>query len=116
MYSAKAHVVWTKHWPLSSMPQSHLQKTTSVKWDGKPAVIFGRKPETGEFVLTDGSGFEAKGYDGLATSPRMMAQIQSTRSKVNVTELVQLYATLWPQLEAAVPTNFRGYVKGDLLY
>jgi hypothetical protein len=91
------------------------QKTTSVKWDGKPAVIFGRKPDTGEFVLTDGSGFEAKGYDGLATSPRMMAQIQSTR-KGERAELVQLYADLWPQLEAAVPENFRGYVKGDLLY
>jgi len=91
------------------------QKTTSVKWDGKPAVIFGRKPDTGEFVLTDGSGFEAKGYDGLATSPKMMAQIQSTR-KGERGELVQLYADLWPQLEAAVPTNFRGYVKGDLLY
>jgi len=91
------------------------QKTTSVKWDGKPAVIFGRKPDTGEFVLTDGSGFEAKGYDGLATSPQMMAQIQSTR-KGERGELIQVYADLWPQLQAAVPENFRGYVKGDLLY
>ena len=91
------------------------QKTTTVKWDGKPAVVFGRKPDTGEFVLTDGSGFEAKGYDGLATSPKMMAQIQSTR-KGERGELVQLYADLWPQLEAATPTNFRGYVQGDLLY
>jgi hypothetical protein len=90
-------------------------KTTTVKWDGKPAVIFGRKPDTGEFVLTDGSGFEAKGYDGLATSPRMMADIQRNRSGAR-DELIQLYATLWPMLEAATPTNFRGYVKGDLLY
>jgi hypothetical protein len=90
-------------------------KTTTVKWDGKPAVIFGRKPDTGEFVLTDGSGFEAKGYDGLATSPRMMADIQRTRSGAR-DELIQLYATLWPKLEAATPANFRGYVKGDLLY
>lgn len=89
--------------------------TTTVKWDGKPAVIFGRKPATGEFVLTDGSGFEAKGYDGLATSPRMMADIQSRRSG-DRTELVQLYARLFPVLEAALPDNFRGYVKGDLLY
>ena len=90
-------------------------KTTTVKWDGKPAVIFGRKPDTGEFVLTDGSGFEAKGYDGLATSPKMMSDIQRTRSGAR-DELIQLYATLWPKLEAALPTNFRGYVKGDLLY
>jgi hypothetical protein len=89
--------------------------TTTAKWDGKPAVIFGRKPSTGEFVLTDGSGFEAKGYDGLATSPRMMADIQSKRSG-DRTELIQLYATLFPILEAALPNGFRGYVKGDLLY
>jgi len=89
--------------------------TTSVKWDGMPAVYFGRKPDTGEFVLTDGSGFEAKGYDGLATSPRMMSQIQSTR-KGDRSGLIQTYATLWPMLEAALPENFRGYVQGDLLY
>ena len=94
---------------------SEQPSTTTVKWDGKPAIIFGRKPATGEFVLTDGSGFEAKGYDGLATSPEMMAQIQSTR-KGDRGEITQLYATLWPTLEAALPRNFRGYVKGDLLY
>jgi hypothetical protein len=90
-------------------------KTTTAKWDGKPAVIFGRKPDTGEFVLTDGSGFEAKGYDGLATSPQMMADIQNRRSG-DRTELIQIYATLFPLLEASLPQNFRGYVKGDLLY
>ena len=90
-------------------------RTTTAKWDGKPAVIWGRKPATGEFVLTDGSGFEAKGYNGLATSPEMMAQIQRTRSG-NRDELINLYATLFPVLEASLPANFRGYVKGDLLY
>ena len=90
-------------------------KTTTAKWDGKPAVIWGRKPATGEFVLTDGSGFEAKGYDGLATSPEMMAAIQRTRSG-NRDELINLYAQLFPVLESSLPANFRGYVKGDLLY
>jgi hypothetical protein len=89
--------------------------TTSVKWDGMPAVYFGRKPDTGEFVLTDGSGFEAKGYDGLATSPRMMADIQNTRTG-DRSALIQTYARLFPVLEAALPANFRGYVQGDLLY
>jgi hypothetical protein len=89
--------------------------TVTAKWDGKPAVIWGRKPATGEFVLTDGSGFEAKGYDGLATSPRMMADIQNRRSGER-SGLIQLYATLWPALESSLPPNFRGYVKGDLLY
>ena len=94
---------------------SEKPSTTTVKWDGKPAVVFGRKPSTGEFVLTDGSGFEARGYDGLATSPKMMAQIQNTRAGER-SGIIQLYADLWPLLEAATPRNFRGYVKGDLLY
>jgi hypothetical protein len=88
--------------------------TTTVKWDGKPAIIFGRKP-TGEFVLTDKSGFLAKGYDGLATSPDMLARIQNMRSGERG-ELIGIYAKLWPMLEAAVPNNFRGYIQGDLLY
>ena len=90
-------------------------RTTTAKWDGMPAVIWGRKPATGEFVLTDGSGFEAKGYDGLATSPQMMARIQNTR-KGDRTGIINLYAKLFPVLEASLPPNFRGYVKGDLLY
>lgn len=89
--------------------------STTVKWDGKPALVFGRKPTNGEFVLTDVSGFEARGYDGLATSPAMMAQIQQQRSGER-SELIDVYRRLWPLLEAAVPVNFRGYVKGDLLY
>jgi hypothetical protein len=89
-------------------------ETATVKWDGKPAIIFGRKP-TGEFVLTDKSGFLAKGYDGLATSPdqieRMMAQRGGERG-----ELVNIYRKLFPLLKAATPQDFRGYVQGDLLF
>jgi hypothetical protein len=90
------------------------KKTTTVKWDGKPAIIWGRKP-TGEFVLTDKSGFGAKGYDGLATSPEQMAQIQGQRSGERG-ELIEIYRRLFPMLRAATPENFRGYIQGDLLY
>lgn len=88
--------------------------TTTVKWDGKPAIVWGRKP-TGEFVLTDKSGFGAKGYDGLATSPEMLADIMRRRSGERG-ELIALYASLWPYLSRATPQGFRGYVLGDLLY
>ena len=90
------------------------KKTTTVKWDGKPAIIWGRKP-TGEFVLTDKSGFTAKGYDGMATSPEQMAQIQRQRGGERG-ELIAIYTKLFPMLRAATPENFRGYVQGDLLY
>jgi hypothetical protein len=89
--------------------------TVTAKWDGKPAVIFGRKPATGEFVLTDGSGFEAKGYDGLATNPQQIARIMNMRGGERG-ELVALYQRLFPLLRRAVPQDFRGYIQGDLLY
>ena len=100
-------------------------ETTTVKWDGKPAIIFGRKPSTGEFVLTDGSGFDAKGYDGLFTSPGAITQNMAQRDANavakggtgnRVKELAPIYTRLWPMLDAALPGDFRGYVKGDLLY
>ena len=91
------------------------RETVTVKWDGKPAVIFGRKPSTGEFVVTDGSGFDAKGYDGLATSPSMMAQIQNARGP-NRENLIAIYSRLFPILNAALPKDYRGYIKGDLIY
>jgi hypothetical protein len=88
--------------------------SATVKWDGKPAIIFGRKP-TGEFVLTDKSGFLARGYDGLATSPDMIAQIMSQRGGER-SELVAIYKKLFPLLRRAVPQDFRGYIQGDLLF
>ena len=99
-------------------------KYVTIKWDGSPALIFGRKPQTGEFVLTDKSGATAVGYDGLATSPQMISQIMTRRDSASVakgkpqdrTGLAKMYADVWPYFEAAVPENFRGYVKGDLLY
>ena len=100
-------------------------KTGSVKWDGKPAVVFGRKPDTGEFVLTDDAGFTASGYDGLFTSPDAIADDMARRdanaaakgnAATRIQTLLPTYETIWPYLEAATPENFRGYVKGDLLY
>jgi hypothetical protein len=85
-----------------------------VKWDGRPAIIFGRKP-TGEFVLTDKSGFLARGYDGLATSPEQIEQIMAQRGGER-SGLVDLYKKLFPILRRAVPQDFRGYIQGDLLW
>ena len=92
----------------------NTEQTTTIKWDGRPAIIFGRKP-SGEFVLTDKSGFLARGYDGLATSPEMIRDIMARRQGER-TELVQMYANLFPIIRQAVPQNFRGYVQGDLLF
>jgi hypothetical protein len=90
------------------------RKHTTVKWDGKPAIIWGRD-ENGNFVLTDKSGFGAKGYAGRATSMAQLAGIMSQRGGERG-DLIGIYERLWPMLEASTPDNFRGYVLGDLLY
>lgn len=89
-------------------------RTATVKWDGKPAIIFGRKP-TGEFVLTDKAGFLSKSYDGLTTSPKKIEQMMLMRGGERG-ELIGMYNKLFPLLQRAVPENMRGYVQGDLLY
>ena len=99
-------------------------KTTTVKWDGKPALVFGRDPN-GTFVLTDVSGFTAKGYNGLFTSPQQVTKHLAARdadaeargkSATRVATLAPIYNQLWPMLEASLTKDFRGYVQGDLLY
>ena len=99
-------------------------KTTTVKWDGKPALVFGRDVN-GTFILTDVSGFTAKGYNGLFTSPRQVRQHLATRDAdaeakgkpaTRVQELAPIYDRLWPLLDAAVPRNYQGFFQGDLLY
>mgnify|MGYP003348148531 FL=1 len=95
----------------------------TIKWDGSPAVIFGRDDQ-GNFVLTDKAGATAVGYNGLATSPQMMDKILKQRDAAAAakgkptdrTQLSKIYQDIWPYFEAAVPKNFRGYMKGDLLY
>jgi hypothetical protein len=90
------------------------KKTTTVKWDGKPAIVWGRDDQ-GQFVLTDKSGFSAKGYQGRATSIQQLAGIMTQRGG-DRGELIEIYEQLWPLLEQATPAKFRGFVLGDLLY
>lgn len=101
----------------------HSPQETTIKWDGSPAVIFGRN-EQGEFVLTDKSGFSAKGYDGRVTSPDALEKMFMSRAMKDPTpekqqqrgEFAKRMAGLWGAFEAATPEDFRGYIHGDLMY
>ena len=93
----------------------------TIKWDGSPAVIFGRN-ENGDFVFTDKSGFDAKGYDGRTTSADAVRQMflnrsgGSKRNDPNQIAFSNAMADLYNQFELIVPDDHRGYFKGDLLY
>ena len=94
-------------------------KNVTMKWDGSPAVVFGRNDE-GKFVLTDKSGFVAKSYNGRPTSPEELEQMFLNRGKSVKTDeykfFVQNMKNAFSIFESAVPSTFRGYFKGDLLY
>ena len=94
-------------------------QTITVKWDGSPAVIFGRD-ERGEFILTDKSGFGAKGYDGKTKSAQALQNMLLGRGKEEPDENRKAFAANMAQafsvFESATPADFRGFMWGDLLY
>jgi len=85
----------------------------TVKFDGKPAILFGRDDQG--FVLTDKAGFHAKSYNGMARAPADIIGIMSMRSGERG-ELIEMYQRIWPIIERVVPDDFRGFVQGDLLW
>jgi len=91
----------------------------TIKWDGSPAVYFGRD-EQGNFVLTDKSGFTAKGYDGKVKSASDLERMLLSRGKVEPDDSRKQFAAgmaaIWDKFESIVDPKFRGFVFGDLLY
>ena len=94
----------------------------TVKWDGSPAIIFGRN-EQGEFVLTDKSGFTAKGYDGKSTSAKDLEKMILNRKlskgiepKDSYRQFAGKMRDIFDEYEKATPRDHIGYFKGDLLY
>lgn len=99
-------------------------RDVTVKWDGSPAIIFGRN-EDGEFILTDKSGFDAKGYDGRSKSAgdlekmlmaRPGARNPDTQKAQDYKQFAGNMKDIFDEYEKAIPKTFRGYFKGDLLY
>jgi len=105
---------------LKSLEGKGHQKVT-IKWDGSPSIIFGRDDD-GEFILTDKSGWSAKGYDGKAKSAEALEDMLLSRSggknrdNPNYQAFAAKMKTIFDEYEQAVPRDFRGYFKGDLLY
>lgn len=90
----------------------------SIKWDGTPAVIFGRD-DSGEFILTDLAGFGAKNYNGRVKSPEALSNMILSRGKEpddNRRAYAASMAQAWDAFESATPSNIRGFFHGDLLY
>jgi hypothetical protein len=102
--------------------ESGGHKDVTIKWDGSPAIIFGRNAD-GEFTLTDKSGFGAKGYDGKPKSAKEIEKMflgRKERKGIEPDDKYKSFAanmrSIYDEYEKAVPKDFVGYFKGDLLY
>lgn len=102
---------------LASMSQSVDDVT--IKWDGSPAIYFGRD-EQGRFVLTDKSGFTAKGYNGKVTTAKDLEVMLLGRGKDIQDQSRKVFASrmagIWDKFESITDPAFRGFMFGDLLF
>jgi hypothetical protein len=88
-------------------------KTVTIKWDGYPALIFGRGTN-GKFTIMDKHMFNKKDQTGRQVfSPQQFVQYDQARG-VDRSGLYQIIADLWPGLEKA--DNSKGFYWGDLLF
>lgn len=106
---------------LKSLEQGK-HKDVTIKWDGSPAIIFGRNQD-GSFVLTDKSGFTAKGYDGKSTSAKDLEKMLLNRKLSKGQEPEDSYRQfagnmrdIFDEYEKATPKDHVGFFKGDLLF
>lgn len=85
----------------------------TIKWDGYPALIFGRGVN-GKFTIMDKHMFNKKDGSGRNIySPEQFVQYDQNRG-INRPELHQVIATIWPGLEKA--DSGKGFYWGDLLF
>lgn len=89
-------------------------QTVTIKWDGYPALIFGRG-EDGNFTIMDKHMFNKKDGSGRQVfSPKAFVEYDRARG-VDRGELYNLISTIWPGLEAE-DRGSNGYYWGDLLF
>lgn len=88
--------------------------SVTIKWDGYPALIFGRGAD-GKFSIMDKHMFNKKDGTGRNVySPKEFVQYDAARG-VDRGELYDLIARIWPGLEKA-DRGSNGYYWGDLLF
>lgn len=85
----------------------------AIKWDGNPTVYWGREPN-GEFVLVGKNGWgkrKSTDPEDLANFIKSSGQGEEWREKFG-NDMAQIFQIM----ERSTPSDFRGYVFGDLLY
>lgn len=85
-------------------------KPLEVKWDGSPAIVFGRD-STGKFHFGDKYAKEM-----LSTAEEVYAYYTRTSQSEGRVQFAKEMAQLCPVYEAATPENFTGFLEAGLMY
>jgi hypothetical protein len=87
----------------------------TIKWDGNPTVYWGREPD-GQFRMVGKNNWGRE--EGKSNSPEELQQFIMSRGKGEDwrAKFASDMASLWPIFEKATPSDFRGYVYGDILF
>ena len=94
---------------------SSPEKKISIKWDGNPTVYWGRD-EDGTFRMVGKNNWGRD--EGKSSSPEELKSFIMSRGKGEDwrEKFAGDMAQMWPVFEKATPTDFRGYVYGDILF
>jgi len=102
---------------LMHVAESH-HETTTIKWDGSPAVIFGWLDKA-TFIVTDKAGIGAKKYDGRPTSAEEVSAMIYNRKPDSPgrAEYAAHFGGMYDLLKRATPTKTAGKMfQGDMLW
>ena len=91
------------------------EKRISIKWDGNPTVYWGRD-EDGTFRMVGKNNWGRE--EGKSSSPEELKQFIMSRGKGEDwrEKFASDMASMWNIFEKATPTDFIGYVYGDILF
>lgn len=84
----------------------------SIKWDGSPAIVFGRRTADGLFTMNYKEYIGMPG--GQVTSAQQLLDFYTQHGK-NM-DVGQKLANMFDAIATVVPANFAGFVQGDVMW
>ena len=87
-------------------------QTVTIKWDGSPAVVFGRRTSDGAFTMNYKEYIGVPG--GQVTTAQELLDFYIKNGK-NV-EVARKLAGAFNAIGSICPATFRGFVQGDLMW
>lgn len=86
--------------------------TVSIKWDGSPAIIFGRRPTDGQFTMNYKEYIAMPG--GMATSAQELLNFFAQNGK-NM-DVGQKLSNMFNAVASVVPVGLTGFVQADVMW